>query len=182
MRKYSKAPIKCLIDNYLRIKVAYNLPAQLIEGFLKDSNAAASLAAVFSNRTKEERNVNFSCIVIDHPHLLPLTHRLLETVDSCIVIDPDLAQYNNVLTASVGPSAKEHKTKAILLRTSKESFGALTESLDSYLSICELFHGHVHLTLNCFEAWPSLSLPELMLQSDGDEFEGVFEDGYFRIL
>lgn len=168
VRKYAKAPVRLLIDSYLRIKVVYNLPAQMIEGLLKGCGTPASLAAVFTSRTKEERQVNFSCVVIDHPQLLPLTHRVLETVDSCIVIDPDFNQLNNVLTASIDPSAKAHRTKAILLRTTKEGFSALTESLDSYLSICELFHSHIHLTVNCFEAWPSLSLPELMLQSEGD--------------
>lgn len=170
VKKYSKASTKCLIDNYLRIKVVYNLPSQVIEGFLKDCKVSASLAAVFTNRSKEERSVNFSCVIIDHAHLLALTHRVLETVDSCIVIDAAFNQENNILTASVSPSAKEHTTKAILLRTCKESFSSLVESLDSYLSICELFHSHIHMTLNCFEAWPMLSLPELMLQTDGDEF------------
>lgn len=67
VKKYSKAPIRQLTDSYLRIKVAYNLSVQAIEGFLKGCSAPGSLAAVFTSRSREERLVNFSCVVIDHP-------------------------------------------------------------------------------------------------------------------
>ncbi len=77
---------------------------------------------------------------------------------------------------------KEMPVKAILLKSQRESIEALSDSLDAYLSICELFHSHIHLTLNCFESPSRINLKEHLVCLEGDEFEGVVEEGYFRIL
>jgi hypothetical protein len=103
-------------------------------------------------------------------------------IETCIVLDANLDQSNNIFSKADSTKNKAHLTKAILFRTCRENFDSLTESLDSYLSICELFHGHIHLIVNCFESWPSLALKEHMAEVEGDEFEGIVEEGYFKIL
>jgi hypothetical protein len=182
VRKYSKTAVRFLIENYLRVKLVYNIPASSLESFLSQTDLSPGVVSVFLKRTKYERSVSFACIVVDHPKLPTITHKVLEEIENCIVFGPSLAQRNNVLGRAGVEDSKEFETKVILFRSQRESFEALSESLDAYLSICELFHSHIHLTLNCFEASSRIDLRDHLAATDGDEFEGVMEDGYFRIL
>lgn len=100
------------------------------------------------------------------------------------MLDSEMKQHNNILGLSEDETKKEERialARMIFFKSERESFQTLTEQIDAYLSICELFHAHIHLTFNCFEPPSSIDLAAHSAPLDGDEFEGV-EEGYFRIL
>jgi hypothetical protein len=97
VRKYSKMPVRLLIENYLRVKVVYNLPLPSLEEFLSTTDLSPGMLSVFLKRSKMERSIAFTCVIIDHPKLPAIAHRVLCEVENCVVIDPSLGQCNNIL-------------------------------------------------------------------------------------
>jgi hypothetical protein len=117
VRKYSKIPVRFLIENYLRVKVVYNMPFGSLEEFLSKTDLSPGVLSVFLKRSKGERCIAFSCIIIDHPKLPAIAHKILQQVENCIVLDPSLAQCNNILGQVV--EGKEMEVKAILFRSQR---------------------------------------------------------------
>ncbi len=102
VRKYSKMPVRLLIENYLRVKVIYNLPLASLEEFLSCTDLSPGVLSVFLKRNKMERSMAFTCVVVNHPKLPAIAHRILSEVENCIVLDPSLGQCNNILGQAVG--------------------------------------------------------------------------------
>jgi hypothetical protein len=119
VRKYSKTAPRFLIENYLRLKIIYNLPLPDLEKFLSRTNLSAGAASVFTKRTAQERMLNFSCIIIDHPKLPAITHKLIELIPNCIVLDPSLNQSSNILGRGEQNEGRELLTKAVVFRSHK---------------------------------------------------------------
>lgn len=97
VRKYSKMPVRFLIENYLRVKVVYNLPLSPLEQILSKTDLSPGVVSVFLKRGKGERGMVFSCVIIDHPKLPTIAHKILHQVENCIVLDASLGQRNNIL-------------------------------------------------------------------------------------
>lgn len=69
IRKYSKMSPRYLIDNFLRLKIVFNLSLDILSSFLPSTDLPPALSSVFTNKTRSEKMTNFSCIIIDHPKL-----------------------------------------------------------------------------------------------------------------
>ncbi len=97
VRNYSKMSPRFLIDHFLRLKIIYNISVDSLTSFLSESNLSPSLLSVFTSRTRAEKMINFSSIIIDHPKLLSLAPKIFEEIENCIVVDRDMVQNNNIL-------------------------------------------------------------------------------------
>ncbi len=69
IRKYSKMSPRYLIDNFLRLKIVFNLSLDILSSFLSSTDLPPALSSVFTNKARSEKMINFSCIIIDHPKL-----------------------------------------------------------------------------------------------------------------
>lgn len=114
VRKYSKTPVRFLMEHYLRIKLIYSIPLSALDALTPAISLGA--LAVFTKRNNYERKVNFSCLIIDHPKLLPLTSKLLQQIECCIVLDENMNPTSNILGKY---EEKESLTKAIIFRSQR---------------------------------------------------------------
>lgn len=76
----------------------------------------------------------------------------------------------------------ESATKALLIKVAQTELEVITQQLEAYLSVCEVFHSHLHLIVSCFEADPTTCLINQIGPVQGDEFAGYRENSYWRIL
>jgi|694.fasta_scaffold64314_3 hypothetical protein len=72
MKRFSKMPARILIEKYLRLKIVYNISSEGIDKIFIDAKVTPGAISVFKSRSKDQRMLNYSCIIIDHPNLQKL--------------------------------------------------------------------------------------------------------------
>jgi hypothetical protein len=179
LRNYSQQSPRKLLDNYLRIRILLRVSSPVFQELAARIQLPAAERAVFDKHGKTGRNRQTVCVVIDHPLGLPLADPLLATVDECIVVSPD-GQDNNILRSN--PHAEEAPTRAVLFHMCETELVEVREQLEAYLSVCEVFFGHLHLVVCCYETDSTTFLANEIAPTEGDEFADFRENSYFRVL
>ena len=144
LSNYSRQPARKLVDHYLNIRLILRVSTAQTSQLLSHLELLPQEKAVFGSWKKP-----LLCIVIDHPLDLPLSPGILEQVEGCIVFGPD-GQDNNILGANSAEGGR--RSRGIAFRYSHCDFQTFKDLMDAYLSVCEVFLGHLHLVVSCVEA------------------------------
>ena len=153
---YARQHPQKLIDHNLTIRIILKVPSPSLQQYAKQMEVHPGSIAAFMAKNGSRQPKEIVCCVIDHPLALELASPLLKAIDECIVINSKKG-FSNVLGAL--PEADvSGPTRALLFRIDQTDFDELTQHLDSYLSLCEVFLGHLHLVVSCLQACLSLDL------------------------
>jgi len=97
MKRYSKLSARVLIYKYLRLKIIYNISSEGIDNIFNYAKITYGTISVFKSRSKDLGMHNYSCIIIDHPNLQKLGIDIFREINSCLIIDAEFNQINNIL-------------------------------------------------------------------------------------
>lgn len=123
IRKYTRQPVRDMMDNYLRIKIIVHINFSSVDGMLEEIGISKAERVIFGKKTSQ-RAVYLVCITIDHPKYFDLSDKIMETLKECVIISPTMNQVNNIL--NVYNPQGENLTKAILFKIERINFEEMT--------------------------------------------------------